>query len=81
MNLNLKFCLCISVHSVCKTQHFVIQVNCRVFWCCADGTFTLPGRYQTPIDNYEGFGDDNDDYGDDDIDGYDDEDGDRCLLC
>ena len=42
---------------------FVIQVNCRVFWCCADGTFTLPGRYQTPIDNDEGHDDDEGDYG------------------
>ena len=40
--------------------------------------FTLPGRYQTPIDNDEGHDDDDGDYGDD---GYDDEDGDRCLLC
>ena len=42
--------------------------------------FTLPGRYQTPIDNDEGHNDDDDDYGDDDIDGYDDENGNRCLL-
>ena len=62
---------------------FVIQVNCRVFWCCADGTGSFYSPWEIPdtFDIDEGHYDDDEDYGDDDIDGYDDEDGDRCLLC